>query len=266
LTAIGFNAKVILGIETRERATMIDINCDLGEGTSKDSFEHDKKLMQYVKSINLACGFHAGDYKMMGKIIDYALSQGIQVGAHPGYDDKENFGRMAIEMTKSELEDLLTYQIGAIRTMVEVRGGRLHHVKLHGALYNQCAKDPVKAKLVGDLILRIDPDLLVYGPYGSIFNQVLRDMGLRVYDECFADRRYDGYNLAPRKDQGVIRQVNGVLSHVKQIVVAKAIQDKQGQILPVECQTLCVHGDHEESLQVLKVISNFLEAYESSSH
>lgn len=241
----------------------MDINCDLGEGTTEASFEKDIQLMDHATSINLACGFHAGHYNLMGRLIDVALDKGLKIGAHPGYDDKENFGRRAIILDAKELQHLLCYQIGAIKTMVEAKGGRLHHVKLHGALYNQCASDPAMARLVLGVVQAIDKNLYVYGPYGSVYNSILRQGGLRVFDECFADRRYEGYKLAPRQEDGVLHDSQAVIDHCRNLVEKKCIVDRNHKTLEVDCQTLCVHGDHEESLEILKALKAFVVAYEA---
>lgn len=240
----------------------MDINCDLGEGISDISFSKDQALMGYATSINLACGFHAGNYEMMGKIIDFALEKNIKIGAHPGYDDSENFGRLPQNLSRNTLEALLTYQIGALKTMVEAKGGKLHHVKLHGALYNQSAKDKTMAEVVSDVILSIDKNLIVYGPYGSVFNEVLKNKNIKVFNECFADRKYIGYELAPRKDDGLYHEVKDVIKHCKHMLLDKQLVDRNKEVYPIDCDTLCVHGDHANSLEILKAVKAFVVSHE----
>lgn len=237
---------------------MIDINCDIGEGKDHLSLEKDFEIMKNVTSVNIACGLHAGDYSQMGKIVNFALENNIHIGAHPGYDDLENFGRKEKNLSKESLEHLLIYQIGALKTMVEVKGGKLHHVKLHGALYNQSAKDKVMANIVGDVIFKLDPELIVYGPYGSVFNEVMKAKGLKVFNECFADRRYVGYTLAKREEDGVLKDLMEIEGHCLKMVTENILRDRNDQELEIFCDTLCLHGDHENSLQVSKALFKLL--------
>lgn len=234
----------------------MEINCDIGEGTL-DEIEKDLGLMQHVQAINLACGFHAGNYRIMARIIDAAIESGVKIGAHPGYDDKEHFGRRFLEWETQGISELLQYQIGAIKCMVEARGGVLNHVKLHGALYNQAAKDPALAASIIETIVQIDPTLSLVCPDHSVLAGLATEH-VSVDREFFADRRYDGYRLVSRQKQGVIHDIDEIKMNIRRLRSDHEIIDVHGKAYPLRCDTICVHGDHPLSMSVLKAVNEVL--------
>src|SRR5262245_37559224 len=174
----------------------IDINCDLGEG-----FPNDAELMRYISSAKIACGFHAGDEDTMRRTVELAMENGVAIGAHPGYDDKENFGRTPKQLSFVEIRDLVTEQILRMKNICGSLGARMAHVKPHGALYNQEAKDREIAAAIVEGVNAIDGDLIYYGLPNSVMIEEAERVGLQTASEVFADRTYqrDG-TLTPRSE------------------------------------------------------------------
>ena len=141
----------------------IDLNCDLGEGFGKYDFGFDEKLMRYISSANIACGFHAGDPDIMAKTVKLAIDNNVKIGAHPGYPDLQGFGRRNMHLSQEEVRNLIIYQIGAVDGFVRAMGGNLHHVKPHGALYNMAAKDEILSDAVAEAVASLDSNLILYG-------------------------------------------------------------------------------------------------------
>ena len=177
---------------------MIDLNADLGEGGANDS-----ALLQLVSSANIACGFHAGDAGLMVQSVREALKYGVAVGAHPGYPDRENFGRTAMDLPPETVYAQMLYQIGALAAIVQAQGGELQHVKPHGMLYNQAAKSPPLADAIARAIRDVNPKLVLVGLAGSELIRAGQHYGLTTRQEVFADRGYlaDG-SLVPRSQPG----------------------------------------------------------------
>ena len=174
----------------------IDLNCDVGEG-----YGNDAELMGLVTSANIACGYHAGDVETMRSTVATALDKGVDVGAHPGYPDREGFGRRAMNISMAEVFDIVTDQIITLRDITLSAGGRLSHVKPHGSLYNQAAKDRDLAQTIAQAVRSVDRDLILFGLWGSALIDAGVEAGLRTAAEVFADRTYvnDG-SLTPRSD------------------------------------------------------------------
>lgn len=236
----------------------IDINCDIGE--IEANLQKDFKLLKYVSSINLACGCHAGNYLLMDALIDAAIDRGIAIGAHPGYLDKENFGRSKMSLSDQALTALITYQVGALKTMVESKGHRLHHVKLHGALYNLATTDSRTAEVVAKAIAEIDENLIVFGMFNSVLETACKHYDLVYKNEFFADRYYDHYRLAARTEGGVIKDLQKILHQCHDMLNLGRVEDIHGKIHPIKGDTICVHGDHENSLEVLKALDQSLKS------
>lgn len=171
----------------------VDLNADVGEGMD------DAALLPYVTSANVACGVHAGDPTTMDQTVLSALTRGVRVGAHPGYPDRGNFGRVFVEMSADDIENLIVFQVGALQGFVRSRGGRMTHVKPHGALYHSAAEFPDIARAIAEGVRRVGDDLMLVGAAGSLLTGAGEDAGLAVAEEAFADRRYrpDG-TLVPR--------------------------------------------------------------------
>lgn len=239
---------------------MIDINADIGEGFGSYCVGDDLGLMSYVTSVNIACGFHAGDYMIMDRTVKQALALGSKIGAHPGYPDKYGFGRRAMNFSNEEIRAMLIYQIGALKNMVACAGGHLHHIKLHGALYHKVSHDEKLADLVAKTIYSIDPALVLYGLSGSQLIHSARKLGVAVRNEVFADRRYtDTGTLVSRSIEGSVLKTEGeVIRQVQSIVESGYVITDSGHQLKLEGDTICVHGDTVQSMALAKAIYNYL--------
>jgi UPF0271 protein len=217
----------------------IDLNADVGEGMD------DANLLPYLTSANVACGLHAGDPARMDETVAMALSLGVRVGAHPGYPDRENFGRVRMEMSADSIETLVLYQIAALDGFVRSRGGALTHVKPHGALYHAGAEFPDVARAIAEGIRRLRPSLILVGPAGSLLIEAGREAGLPVAAEAFADRRYlaDG-SLVPRGSPGaVLSSPEEAVQQALSIARDGVVHTGDGSTVSVRADTLCLHGD-----------------------
>jgi UPF0271 protein len=211
------------------------LNCDLGEGIGNDA-----ELMPYIDEANIACGFHAGDAFTMRETVALCIQNGVKIGAHPSYLDRENFGRKEIELSSEEIYLLVKIQIETLKQIVENAGAKLNHVKPHGALYNTSAKNPEVAKAIAKAVKDVSKDLILFGLKGSLSIEVAQAMGLKTADEAFADRRYasDG-SLTPRSQQGAcFTEVQEVMEQVKKI----------------KADTWCIHGDGPHALEFAKAL------------
>ena len=217
----------------------IDLNADLGEGMD------DAALLPYVTSANVACGMHAGDPTVMDGTVSLALSRGVRVGAHPGFPDREHFGRKPVEATAEAVENLVLYQIAALDGFVRTRGGTLTHVKPHGALYHGGAEFPDVARAIAEGVRRFRPSLVLIGGAGSMLIEAGREAGLAVAEEAIADRRYrsDG-TLVPRGEPGaLITDPDEAAEQAVRIARDHSVVAADGARVPVRADTLCLHGD-----------------------
>ena len=226
------------------------MNADVGEGMD------DGTLLPYVTSANVACGMHAGDPTTMDQTVELALSRGVRVGAHPGYPDRENFGRVAMEMASDEIENLVVYQVAALRGFVRSRGARLTHVKPHGALYHRGAEFPDVARAIAEGVRRVGTHLVLVGAAGSMLIGAGREAGLPVAEEAFADRRYraDG-TLVPRGRPGALLTDPDEAAEqaVRLARDGVAIADDASTIR-VRADTICLHGDTPGAAEIAKKI------------
>jgi len=215
-----------------------DLNCDLGE---LDDAALEARLMEQITSANIACGGHAGDEHTMERAIRLALERGVSVGAHPGYPDRANFGRLEVAMTEEEIEDTVLWQIGRLEAVAERLGARIVHLKPHGALYNTAARDYAVARAIGSAARRWDPRALLLGLAGSPMLEVWRGMGLRVAAEGFADRCYepDG-TLRSRRLPGAL-----ILDPAEAAAQAVRLARQSG------VDTICVHGDTTGAVEIV---------------
>jgi UPF0271 protein len=217
----------------------IDLNADVGEGMD------DAALLPFVTSANVACGMHAGDPSVMDGTVSFALSHGVRVGAHPGYPDREHFGRAPVELSAEAVENLVLYQIAALDGFVRSRGGTLTHVKPHGALYHAGAEFPDVARAIAEGMRRFRPGLVLVGPAGSMLIEAGREAGLAVAEEAFADRKYrrDG-SLVSRSEAGaVITDPDEAAEQAVSIARDHAVVAQDGARVAVRADTLCLHGD-----------------------
>jgi UPF0271 protein len=219
----------------------LDLNADVGEGEPKS----DDVLLQFVTSANVACGLHAGGPHSMRATVALAVSQGVVVGAHPGFDDREGFGRRPMHLSADAIKELLLYQIGALDAIARSEGATLRHVKPHGALYNQAETDDALAVAIITAIRAFDPNLRLVGRAGSAMAHGAASLGHPFTSEAFADRRYrpDG-SLLPRSQPGaVLSEPEDVARQVRSLVTHGEVVASDGSRVPIAFETLCLHGD-----------------------
>ena len=234
----------------------VDINCDIGEGCGNDA-----ELMSYVTSANIACGFHAGDDETMRRTVELAIENDVHIGAHPGYNDRANFGRTRMSLTRDEIRRVVTDQIGALERICTQAGTKLHHVKPHGALYNQAARDPALADAIAHAVAKFDAGLTLYGLSGSMLIVAAESVGLKTASEVFADRTYraDG-SLTPRNEpNALIGDVDQAVEQVLQMVREQTVKASTGETIPIRAETVCIHGDGEHAVEFAKAISAALK-------
>jgi UPF0271 protein len=240
----------------------IDINCDMGESTHLWRYdpEKDKLLLSYVSSINLACGLHAGDAYTMHALAAAAVACGVAIGAHPGFADRDNFGRTNVNLPHSAVYDLVLYQIGALDAFLKVLHTRLHHVKPHGALYNMAAKDELMAAAICKAVYDYDPKLLLYGLSGSKLIDAAHATGLATCSEVFADRTYqDDGQLTPRTHpNALIGDAGQSMQQVLQMVTRRTVTSVNGREVPIVADTVCIHSDGEQAVEFAKEIKEAL--------
>ena len=223
----------------------IDLNGDVGESFGAYHIGHDAALIPILTSANVACGFHAGDPGVMRATVALAREHGTAVGAHPGFPDLVGFGRREMKATPREVEDLVAYQIGALAAIAAAQGVRLAHVKPHGALYNMAARDADLADAIARAIAAVDRSLMLFGLPGSTSLDAARRHGVRPVSEAFADRAYraDG-SLVPRSEPGaVIDDEEAVVNRAVVIARERMVVAANGTSVPLNVETICVHGD-----------------------
>ena len=240
----------------------IDLNCDMGESFGAWRMGSDAELMNYVSSVNIACGFHAGDASVMRETVEKALEKDLAIGAHPSFPDLQGFGRRTMKMSAGEIFDIVLYQVSALKGICEARGARLHHVKPHGSLYNQAAQDETIADSIVKAVKAIDEKLVFYGLSGSCLIASAEKHGLKTASEVFADRTYqpDG-SLTPRSESNALIVNNEqAISQVLQMVVKGDVTAINGETIPIKAETVCIHGDGENALEFARSIrENLIE-------
>lgn len=242
----------------------IDLNCDMGEAFGVYTIAPDADIMPLITSANIACGWHAGDPHVMRRSVQLALQHQVAIGAHPGHPDLLGFGRRDLAISPQELRDYVTYQIGALSAFVRAEGGRLRHVKAHGAMYNQAAATPELARAFAQAVAAFDESLIVVGLAGSHLLSEAKDMGLQVASEVFADRGYlPGGALMPRHLPGaVLHDPEVVAERVLTMVKEGCVQASDGSTIKLTADTICVHGDTPEALEHLLALRRALAAAE----
>lgn len=240
----------------------VDLNCDMGEAFGNYAMPNDELLLDYITSANIACGFHAGDPHVMQQTVTLAIKKGVAIGAHPGLPDLQGFGRREIKVSPSEAYQLTLYQTGALYAFVKAAGGKLHHVKPHGALYNMAAKEPALAQAIVQAVVDFDPKLIFYGLAGSHMITAAEKAGLTTASEVFADRTYqDDGSLTPRT------QSNALITEEHQSIAQVLLMVKQQQVIStgakpiaLKADTLCLHGDGAHAIEFAQTISQRLKA------
>jgi len=234
----------------------IDLNCDMGEGMGNEA-----QIMPYISSANISCGFHAGNLDTLKKTIELALKYNVAVGAHPGYPDRENFGRVSQMLSLLEMAELIAEQIYIFEKVAIPLGAKMHHVKLHGAMYNDCAKDAALSKIFIQTIQAIDSDIIIYGLSGSKTIQEAKKLGQPFANEVFADRTYqlDGH-LTPRYlEHAMIHEVELACKQVLDIIQLQKVNTIQGDPIEIEADTICIHGDGINAVEFAKAIHTSLK-------
>ena len=234
----------------------------MGESFGAWTMGNDAALMDFVSSVNVACGFHAGDASVIRQTVETAIAKGVSIGAHPSFPDLQGFGRRALKMSATEIFDIVIYQIAAVKGICDALGGRLHHVKPHGALYNQAAKDANLAEAIAKAVKAIDKNLILYGLAGSCLISEAEQIGLKTASEVFADRTYqsDG-SLTPRSQpNALIEDTKTAATQVWQMISAQTVTATDGETVQLRAETVCIHGDGTHALDFAKTINARLKA------
>ncbi|MFM1878980.1 MAG: hypothetical protein RLZZ241_1846 [Bacteroidota bacterium] len=234
----------------------IDINCDVGEGIGNES-----ELFKYITSCNIACGGHSGSIKSMNEVVELALQYGVKIGAHPSYPDRENFGRKSVKMEHGELRTAIETQLYRFEQVAQRNGATFHHIKAHGALYNDLSGNETLSDIYLQCVEPFRNQAVLFAPCGSNFAVKARAMDFRVWEEAFADRRYcsDG-SLASRALPGaVIEEPHAVWEQLYSIVWKKSIPTIDGGFFSLNAATCCVHGDTKGASEILAYVSSELK-------
>jgi UPF0271 protein len=240
----------------------VDLNSDLGESFGAYTLGMDERVLEVITSANIACGFHAGDPEVMRKTVALALKNSVAIGAHPGLPDLVGFGRRNIAITPKEAYAMMVYQIGALAAFVKAEGAKMRHVKPHGALYNMAAADEKLAEAVAEAVYKVDGELILFGLSGSWMIKKAKALGLRAAEEVFADRTYrkDG-SLTPRGQPGaMITNEEDSLAQVLGMVKDGTVKTPSGEIVSIQADTICVHGDGQHALEFSRRIKERLIA------
>ncbi len=245
------------GDRRRDALMKIDLNCDMGESFGRYRLGDDAAVMRFITSVNIACGMHAGDPMVMRATIRLAKEHGVAVGAHPSWPDLQGFGRREMTMAPEEVEALIIYQLGALAGMAKAEGVRLRHIKAHGALYNQAAKDAALAQAMACAVRDFDKELIFVGLAGSAMIEAAAKLGLHVANEGFPDRRYeaDGTLVSRKQANAIIESPDEVAGQA--VKLAKEGIDFGGRRVRVE--TLCLHGDNPRAAENARSVREALE-------
>ena len=238
----------------------ININCDLGEKSKHHSNKHDPDLLEIVNSANIACGYHAGDEETMNQVVEISKKNGVSIGAHPSFNDPENFGRERMNLSSSELEKLIIDQYEILQTISSNHGENVTHIKPHGALNNMACEDINLATILAKVIKSINPELIYLVPTGSKMEQAAKKLDMKIACEIFADRNYedDGNLVSRKKPNALITDPELAKKHVLSMVKNQALNCHSGRQIPCEIDSVCIHGDNQSSLATAKSIKNNL--------
>ncbi len=246
----------------KRAAAKIDLNCDMGELPEAIADGTQEALMRSITSVNIACGGHAGDEQTMRTTIEQALRWKLAIGAHPGYPDRANFGRLELKMPPNEIATSVFEQVRALAEVAEQCGARLVHVKPHGALYNQAVRNHELAEAIADGVARWRPDVVLVGLAGSPMLHVFREAGFSVAAEAFADRRYepDGTLRSRKFEDSLIRNPEEAAWQALSIAEQGVVIASDGSEVSVEAQTLCIHGDTPGAPEIAAAVARTLRA------
>jgi len=240
---------------------VIDLNCDMGESYGAWRMGDDRGIMPLISSANIACGFHAGDPATIRESVSLAVQNGVAVGAHPSLPDLQGFGRRAMKVSPQEVYDLVLYQAGAVAAFARAAGSRLHHLKIHGALYNMAARDAALAEAIARATRDLD-GVILYALSGSAMMDAARALGVHAVGEVFADRSYqsDG-TLTPRGQPGaMITDETASVAQALMMVQEGKLRSQQGDEVAVDAGTLCLHGDQPGAVRFARALRQAFEA------
>lgn len=245
-------------------AKSIKLNCDLGEGYGAWIMGNDEAVMPFIDLANIACGFHASDPDVMASTIQNAVKHGVKIGAHPGYDDKKGFGRRSIPHSKDELKNLLAYQIGALSTLCQLYDTEVEYIKPHGALYNDMMRDESVFRAIVEVIseAKLELPLMILAKVDNAkYQAIAHELGVGLLFEAFADRAYTAEGtLAPRHLSGAVHHTAElIINQAKQIIQKGSVTTLDGKELFLHADTICVHGDNQESINTVQQIRKVLE-------
>jgi UPF0271 protein len=240
----------------------IDLNCDMGESFGRYTIGNDEAMMPYITSANIACGLHAGDPLVMERTVCLAQAHGVGIGAHPGFPDLQGFGRRMMQLAPEEAEAFVLYQVGALAAFAKAAGAELVHVKPHGALYNLAARDRSLAEAIARAVARFSRQLILVGLANSLLVEAGLEAGLPVAREAFADRAYeaDGSLRSRRLPGAVLEDPAQATEQVVRIVRDGLVVAYTGEEVPVQAETICLHGDTPTAVEIAKTIRRELEA------
>jgi len=240
----------------------ININCDLGEKSKFHSNKHDPDLLKIVNSANVACGFHAGDEETMNMVVQISKKNGVSIGAHPSFNDPDNFGRKRINLSALEIRKLIIDQYEILQRIAVKNSLTVSHIKPHGALNNMACEDIELATILAKAIKEIDKDLIYLVPTGSKMEVSAKKLNMKIACEIFADRNYedDGNLVSRKKENALITDPNLAKKHVLSMVQNQALNCHSGKQIPCEIDSVCIHGDNVSSLATAKSIrENLIE-------
>ena len=238
----------------------ININCDLGEKSKHHSNKNDPDLLQIVNSANIACGYHAGDVETMNEVIKISKKNGVSIGAHPSFNDPENFGRERMNLSSSEIKKLIIDQYTILQEIASKYQEKVTHIKPHGALNNMACEDIDLSTTIAKTIKEIDKDLIYLVPTGSKMEMVGKKFDMKIASEIFADRNYedDGNLVSRKKPYALITDPEKAKKHVLKMVKNQAINCHSGKQIPCVIDSICIHGDNQSSLETAKSIKKNL--------
>ena len=238
----------------------ININCDLGEKSKFHSIENDPELLGIVNSANVACGYHAGDEETMDMVIKISKSNGVSIGAHPSFNDPENFGRKKINLSSSEVTKLIIDQYEILQKIAQKHNEIVTHIKPHGALNNMACENFELANTVAKAINGIDKNIIFLVPTGSQMEIAAQKLNMKIACEIFADRNYedDGNLVSRAKDHALITDPEVAKKHILSMVKNQALNCFSGKQIPCEIDSVCIHGDNQSSLATAKSIKKNL--------
>jgi len=244
------------------RANYIDINADIGESFGVYKLGMDEELINYISSANIACGFHAGDPDVIDKTVKMAAANNVGLGAHPSLPDRKGFGRREMDLELEEIRNIIIYQVGALEAFARSKNSNLQHVKPHGALYNMAATDYELAMKIAWAIKEINPDLIFVAMSQSAMYKAGKELNLRVAGEAFADRAYnqDGTLVSRKRSGAVLEDPGEIQTRVIRMIKEGKVEAITGEVIEIQPDTICVHGDNPEAIAIVKKLVSAVKA------